>query len=236
MAQNEVTPPPFNVRLASEQINLKQLLDEVARGIMLRLNAHAIGQIVSFDPVKQKAQVRVVYVKTFARIDSKGERSITHKEYPILSDAPVIFMGGGTANLTMPVSPGDTCVLLFNDRDIDNFITSGQITPVNSNRLHDLNDAMVLVGVRPFTNPIQNFDTARAVLRNKNAQVGVGQDKIKLANQITNLHAILSDLISALKTTPLIASTGAVGTPSPLNPAIASLLDDVQDNIDALLE
>jgi hypothetical protein len=48
----------------------------------------------------------------------------------------------------MPIQSGDTCLVLFCDRDLDNWFESGQITTLNSNRVHDLSDGVALVGIR----------------------------------------------------------------------------------------
>ena len=109
-------------------------------------------------------------------------------------------MGGGLSSLTFPVLPGDSCVLLFNDRDLDNWFLSGLNTPVNTTRTHHFSDAIALVGIRSLPNVIKTFDPVRAVLSNGAAEVGVGPVLVKVANTAFTLNGLIQELITDIKT------------------------------------
>lgn len=143
----------------------------------LALNCHAIGQIQSFNAVNQTATVTISYKRAFFKLNEQtNEFEPSAQDYPVLLDVPVVVLGGGGYSLTFPITVGDECLVLFNDRDIDNWFTgavSGGLpaTP----RLHSLADGIALVGIRSQAKVIQDYDTDSVALRNL-----LGTIKIKL--------------------------------------------------------
>jgi hypothetical protein len=94
--------------------------------------------------------------------------------YPVLADCPVMFLGGGVSSLRLPVAKGDPCLVLFNDRDLDNWFTSGNQVMPNSGRSHSLSDGLVIVGFRNKANVLKNFSP-------DNAELVLGDFKLSLA-------------------------------------------------------
>ena len=68
-------------------------------------------------------------------------------QYPALVNVPVFVYQGGGAAILMPIAVGDPCILLFCDRDLDIWFETGQVAPPNSDRVHNINDAIALVGL-----------------------------------------------------------------------------------------
>ena len=65
-----------------------------------------------------------------------------------IADVPVQFPGGGGHIFTFPVAPGDECLIIFSERSIDNWHQHGGTQQPSDWRMHDINDAFVLVGTR----------------------------------------------------------------------------------------
>lgn len=179
--------------------DLRDALDQAVREAMLQINCHAIGTIQSFDPAKQTVQATLNYPKSVLRSDGAGGYKPVLIDYPILLDVPVVILSGGPAALTFPIQKGDQCLILFNDRDIDNWFQSGQKVPLASSRLHSLSDAIALVGLRPSSNPLANYDATHAGFRWGDALLQLSESKIKLANATESLNTILQDLLSAIQ-------------------------------------
>lgn len=75
--------------------------------------------------------------------------TIAAEAVPTIYRVPVQFPGGGGYVLTFPVAVGDACLLVFTDRSLDNWMgQSGQVVDPVDLRLHDLSDAVALLGVR----------------------------------------------------------------------------------------
>ncbi len=151
--------------LVPSNFELKDVLQLLKKEILLELHSHHIGVIEDFDSITQTATVRIAYKRTFFKNDSKGGLTPELIAYPLLTDVPCIFLGGGKGNLTFPVEPDDECILFINDRDIDKWFTSGNSeSAANTMRLHALTDAIALVGVRSTPNVLTDFETDRAAL------------------------------------------------------------------------
>jgi len=124
--------------------DLRSLLTDLKKEIFYGLNCHQVGVINSFNPTTQTATVQIQVLRNIGN---------TQVAYPLLTDCPVIFPGGGGAYMTFPVAKGDPCLVLFNDRDLDLWFTTGNVVGPNSARAHSLSDGIVLVGIRNKTNP-----------------------------------------------------------------------------------
>jgi len=200
-----MTAPNINQNILPSDPQLKDVLDLFKRDVMLSLNCHHIGTIESFDADRQLARVSINYKKTF--VENRSVNSFKQKalSYPIAIDCPVVILGGGVANLTMPIKKGDECLLLFNDRDMDNWWSGSNNGEVASPRLHSFADAIALVGIRSLGKKLADYDLERAVLRANTGAIGVRLDngKILICNDypdcIETLNSLLQELITAIK-------------------------------------
>ena len=108
------------------------------------------GTIVSFDPAAQTAEIRPV-VKAGSRL------------FPVLPDVPVFFPGSRESALTWPVSPGDECLVILADVDIDAWFDNGEPSAPRSARKHSLSDAFAFVGFRSRPNALPDFPEQAAL-------------------------------------------------------------------------
>jgi len=134
--------------------DMTNLLDRTKRDLKNTLNCVKIGTIQSFDTATQLASVKIS-IKQVVSIDENEVRTV--KDYPVLLEVPVITLFGGVDFLSMPIQSGDNCLLFFNDRQIDNWLVSGDGLAPSVSRAHDISDAIAIVGVRPLTNSIANY-------------------------------------------------------------------------------
>ncbi len=115
------------------------------------------GRIVSFDPSTQTASVQPMI-----------EQVLQHDQavpLPMLTDVPVQFPRGGAFVMTFPVAPGDECLLIFAERCIDGWFTSGQSSIPLDYRLHDLSDGFALMGFSSLSHVIPNLATDAVMMR-----------------------------------------------------------------------
>lgn len=222
---------PLN-RIPNEP-TLKDLMDLSKKDVLLNLSCHHVGTVQSFDASRQVATATINYKKTFYEQDQDGTYHPVLVDYPILIDCPVIVLGGAGGALTFPIAKGDECLVLFNDRDIDTWFQGASGRGVATSRLHSFSDGLILVGVRSLANVLEDYDSARAVLRNGDALVGVGETLIKIANATTSLNALLQDLISAIRGITTLNSDSTTGV---VSAASKSALSGVASQIAGLLE
>ena len=226
--------------------DLADLLAVLENQVMLDLNCHHLGSIVSFDSSTQLATAQVGYQMTqYVANTTTGAFLPQYIDYPPVC-GPLVILGGGETNLTFPVSAGDNCVILFNDRDFDTWFQaqSGQRAPVPTARIHSFSDAVILVGLRAKTNPISNYDATRALLSDGNVSLGINPSNHKatiknsaegtlgtlLQNLCGKLNSLCSDLASATCTNGGPLSNSADYT------SLASDISNISTQIQGLLE
>ena len=142
-----------------EQLNppdLTDVLKELKRDIGVAFNCVQVGIVQDFDAADQTATVLIALKKITAETP-EGVR--TYEERPLLLKCPCMMLYGGSTYMTFPIAAGDNCIILFNDREIDNWWANGGIQTPTSKRAHDIADAMVIVGVRSLQNSIANYLT-----------------------------------------------------------------------------
>src|SRR5574343_882873 len=207
------------MNLEKVQPSLKDVCDILKKDIMQSLNCHAVGTIRAFDSAKQTVSVSINYKKIYYVQNSDGSYTQKTKDYPLLIDVPLIVLQGGQTCLTFPIAVGDTCLVLFNDRDIDNWYTSGATSNApDTQRLHSMSDGLALIGLRAATNPIAPYNTTHAMLQWKNGgKVGVSSSKVLIGNALApTLNDLLQELILELRNVTLnsAAFATAMGQPA----------------------
>jgi hypothetical protein len=105
------------------------------------------GVIVSFDPAKLTAVVQ----PALHAFQKNPDGTTTNLQITNIPDVPVHFPGGGGHTLTFPVKAGDECWISFSERSLDNWHQQGGLQSPSDHRMHDLNDAVVHVGLRSQT-------------------------------------------------------------------------------------
>jgi hypothetical protein len=195
-------------------------LQALRTDIFRSLNCVKIGKIVAFNVTKKTADVQV----NFKRMLPDG----TLKSYPLLRDCPVFTLQGGGASIRFPITAGDQCLLVFSDRNIDAwFTTGGEGVPYDA-RFHDLSDGIALVGLDSLTSTLAAYKTDEAVMDYLGAQFSLKGGKLAVANVTTDLLTAIELLIDTVS-----AVTTATGTP--LSGASIAALAAVKATFEALL-
>lgn len=142
------------------------------------MNCHQVGEIVSFNPASQTAEVQIKMLRPF-----NGEL----KQYPVLLDCPCVVLGGGKGRVTFPIEKGDSCLVLFNDKDFDNWFASGQSMPPRSPRMHSFSDAIALVGIRNKQNKITDYLSNGTELKYGSSTIKLEDNKVTVTNGSANI-------------------------------------------------
>lgn len=228
----------------TEQLQQKTVIDPSLSDVLAlqkidifgSLNCVKLGQITSFDGTKRTATIQIL----FKRQLPDG----TAVSYPLLLDCPVFTLQGGGGFLQMPVAAGDQCIILFSDRNIDNWYQTGTQSVPPSTRMHDMSDAIALVGVDPLSSSLPVYPTDKVVLSYLGSRfeltatgwnfVGTGGAEIDLGtlvlikNNVTTLKIVMDTLITAIEA---IQVTG----PLPLTPASVTALEAARTLMGTLL-
>lgn len=230
------------MNLQPNEPSLSDLLNLLKKEIFFDLFCHNLATVQSFNSTNQTVTATMNYPKTIFQLDEATKLyNPVQFDYPLLLDIPVMVLGGGGGNVTFPIAKGDQCLVLFNDRSIDNWFQSGQSGPLSSSRAHSFADGIALVGLNSLNTSIQNYDNSRAVLRKgaNGAGVGVGDTLVKIYNASTTLNTIMQSILTQLESLAtqaaaitVTAVTPGVGVSGP--PANAALFTTISTQLSTL--
>ena len=119
--------------------NRHEELQVMKRDIFSSLHCALPGTVVSFDAESQTAVIQPAVSRV---IPTVAEGSPSSVSMPLLRDVPV-FMP-----VSFEINPGDACLVIFADCDIDAWFESGEAEVPGSNRMHSLSDGFAFVGFR----------------------------------------------------------------------------------------
>ena len=166
---------PLTERSPSTRVNS----DNELRQREINLRVAAPGIIQSFNSAEQ-----TVTVQLSIREKRNNDGVETWEDLPQLVDVPVVFPRAGGYVLTMPIKPGDECLVIFGDNCMDAWWQSGGVQNQIDCRRHDLSDGYCIPG--PWSQPrtIPNYSTSSAQLRTESGSsyiniVAAGNIKIK---------------------------------------------------------
>lgn len=134
---------------------------EPIRQALFDLRVAIPGTILSFDAVAQTAVVQIALrEKIWAPHAGTTDVAIAP-----LQDVPVVLPRGGGYSLTLPITAGDECLLIFADMCIDTWWASGGVQNQFEKRRHDLSDAFCIPGPWNQKRKLTNYSTDSVQLR-----------------------------------------------------------------------
>lgn len=122
----------------------------------------------------------VITVKTPV-VGEDGEED--HYEVPILQHVPILFpAGAGGFRIAAPPKKGDTAIILFATRSIDRWLARGGIVePGFGAQKHHVSDAMAIMGLRSFAEPMKNVPSDHASIGyDEGASIEFRPDEIRV--------------------------------------------------------
>ena len=103
--------------------------DALKQEFFASLHCALPGKVISYDAERQTAEIQPAV-------------KLGSMTYPILTDVPV-FMP-----MSFEVNPGDACLVIFADIDIDAWFSSGEPEEPCSTRKHSLSDGFAFIGFK----------------------------------------------------------------------------------------
>jgi len=114
----------------------KQFFRDFANSLISGIHTSAIGQIEAYDAEKLMADVKLL------------------PDGDLITAVPVADLQTGRYIIRTPYKRGDYVLVSFCMRDIDGILHGDSTTPTD--RMLDVNDAVVVCGINLFTRPLPN--------------------------------------------------------------------------------
>lgn len=180
-------------RLPTYTMDMPTFVDVKKKEVMIDLKVAKLGTIDSFDVSKGTA---TVVIKT-----KFNEKTPYEYNYPKLYNVPVLK----TKYFSHPIKQGDGCLIIFLDTDFTSWLNGGETLAPATPRLHDLNDAIAIVGIDTISERPTFGDD------NTNTIIDAGEGKINIQNETTTLSDIWNLIYEALSLINTASGGSATG-------------------------
>ncbi|QGP52530.1 Mu-like prophage protein gp45 (plasmid) [Piscirickettsia salmonis] len=196
---------------------LEQVLHAALESRLCDVHTSIPGRIASYDATTQKANIQPVIKKKL-----RDGRAFS---MPVITDIPVMFPSAGGGLLSFPAKQGDTGLLFFCERSIDQWMTGNndEAEPL-WNHKHNYTDAVFIPGLYPYSKTLE-ADPVNTELKFSDNQIILKPDGsivINAPKQITinTINAYVNASQQLTVTAPLsqfkgnVAITGDLTTPA----------------------
>ncbi len=172
--------------------SFENVFQESQRAAQQDLRVAMPGQIIDYDFKKQSATVQPLFPRKY--------KDGTLKELPQIYNVPVACPRAGNAFVHMPLKKGDSVLLVFADRSMDKWLSSGGSVDPADTRLHHISDAIAYPGLYPFNKGAAVTNGDDIIIRNGNTIMHVkANNHLQVINGTTELVDTLCDLIRAIR-------------------------------------
>jgi hypothetical protein len=202
--------------------SLTQAIENVMQVFLAGIHTCLPGQIESYDFRTSKVSVKPLIKKKF--LDG------TILEIPIIENVPVVFPRTSRSGTTFPLKKGDKCLIVFSQRAMERYLSSGEDSEPGDKRKFDLTDAIAIPGLFSFVegsiasnnDDMEISHEGQKVTIKKNGDIQIGSSSLKklvteefkdvFNNHVHNFTAAPSGVFST--STPANLLTGVPGTPA----------------------
>lgn len=129
---------------------LGSLLADAIRSAMIDVHTALPARVESYDEATQTADIKPMLKRVMRRANM--ERVI--ETLPVIPCVPVMWPRGGGYFMHMPLSAGDSGMLLFSEYQMDRWRSTGDDVDPGDTRRHDLSGAVFIPGLFPSAEPI----------------------------------------------------------------------------------
>lgn len=164
--------------------SLKNVLERFEKNLLTKLNCAKVGKIKTFYANTQTADIEI-------------------DNYPQISGVPISFICGSNFSIQVPVQSGDSCIVLFCDGDLDNWVNGDGYIPAFSQDKHGLNGAVALLGITNLLTKVENYITSGIRIKYKGSELELNDSGITIKGNVT--------VDGTIKASGEITGTGAKG-------------------------
>lgn len=187
------------IKISERTKNKVELFQRFKDSIGFDLKVAAPGIIQSVNYEKQTCTVQLAI-----REKLNFDGNLEWVEIPQLLDVPFFIYSGGGYCLTLPISKGDDCLVVFGDNCMDAWWQSGDVQNQIERRRHDLSDGFAIVGFRSQPQIVSEYSPTTTQLRNKSgtACIEIAGDTINIKASKINIDSGGNTIIDSKKFIP----------------------------------
>jgi Phage protein Gp138 N-terminal domain len=145
--------PPFALTPGQRVSSGVELVDLALAALEQRIRVSIPCVVVSFNAAKQ-----TVVAQQVLNENVRQSGKLTNIPIKPLADIPIVIPRAGGVASTLPINPGDECLVVFADMCIDSWWQSGGTTNNQiEKRRHDLSDGIAIFGLWSQPRVLPNY-------------------------------------------------------------------------------
>lgn len=130
--------------------NLTEVITDGIERMLSNMHTAIPGIVESYDDGNNTVSVRPALKRKYVDEDAAVE-------LPIISRVPVLFPRTANAHLALPVSKGDSVLLVISERGIARWLDKGGVVDPEEPAMFSINDAVAIPGIYPLAEaPVRN--------------------------------------------------------------------------------
>lgn len=151
-----------------------QEVENLAREVMEEIHTALPGKIVSFN-----AKSCVAKVKPIGRFTTQDDETMV---FPVITDVPIVFpfCSSKNAGVFFPVKPGDSCLIIISEVELDEWRKSAESdAPLR----FDLSSAVAIPGLMKKGNSLlsESCSNNAVIIASKDAKVMVSDTSVSVS-------------------------------------------------------
>lgn len=176
-----------------QDITLGQVLRMAIDARLVDVHTAMPGRVESYDATTQLASVKPLLKRSLRDVDNNE----VVEDLPIISDVPVAFPRAGDWFMAFPVAQGNTVLLVFCERNLDQWIERGGDVDPGDLRLHPLDGAVAIPGVYSQPDALTDAHAENLVIgKTGGAQIHIKADgTVNLAEESPSAFVALANLV-----------------------------------------
>lgn len=184
---------------------IRQAFDAMA----MELHVSMPAEVVNYDHKSQTITAKPHFKRKFK--DGKIE------DPPLIYRVPVAFPRAGKSFMVFPIEPGHSVQLMFSDRSLEKWMSSGKTVEPEDTRAHHISDAFAIPGGYSLADPVKVNNAKDIIIKNDDGGnfVELRMKKnghIQVINKTDELVKVANDMLQVLRE----ARTPTCGGPQPL--------------------
>jgi hypothetical protein len=174
--------------------SLAEVLRRALDARLLDVHVSLPARVVSYSASSQTATVRPMIPRVLR--DSVGERVV--EGLPLIPNVPICFPRGGGFFCSFPLAVGDTVMLVFAERSLDRWRSTGEVVDPADTRTHSLAGAWAYPGGFPTGDELDDADASSMVIgKDGGPQVVVDGSYVHVGGDTSSQFVALANLVAA---------------------------------------
>ncbi len=186
--------------------SLTEVFRKAMDSLSLELRVGMPAKVIKYDHEKQLVDVQPDFKRKYK--DGKVQ------DPPVIYSVPVAFFRAGSAFISVPLEKGHQVWLMFSDRSLEKWLSSGEQGDPEDTRAHHISDAVAFPGVYSFATPAAINNPKDIIIKNDDGDGNILEIRVKknghvqVLNKQEELIKVLSDLVQTIRNAVVYTSTG----------------------------